>query len=168
MLATDSRPDRREALVNDTGSELVIERHLDQPVAVVHRMLLQDAPLAPGTRVDCGTDGSLVVDGVLRAVVVAGASTPASTRVWCASGHLLARGRRLADVDIELDGAEPEGSRTRLVLRPRHRHPQRWRAGRRRRYVGVASTCADELCAALARGACPDGGLVPSPLERTS
>jgi hypothetical protein len=129
-------------------SDYVLERRINLPVRTVHGVLLRDATLVAGTRIAAGTDAELLVDGNLRAVPIA----TATSRSWVTTGRLVTRRRRrLAVIEVEVS-TWGSGS-TFLQLRPTARHPERWSARRSRGYFDAVHEAADEIARLVHAGA---------------
>jgi len=129
-----------------TWSTFVLQRRVNQPFGAVGRIVCDPWLLARGTRINL--DG----DAVLRLEEPFGVTFPVfgwEGASWLAPATIrTSRGRRLEDVEIELNAWDEEA--TELVVRPRARAPYHWRARRVRRYFRLAHEAADALTRVLA------------------
>lgn len=134
-----------------SGSNLVLERRVNQPSQAVARTLRDRSTVAPANGFALGDAGRLLVDELPRSSplpVVPGHES------WRTTARLLSRrGRVVAHLDIEV-GTWAPGS-VFIQLRPLDRRAQRWGARRTRRYFALAHAGADLLERLLRESSAP-------------
>jgi hypothetical protein len=120
----------------------VLERRINQPLSAVRAGLQVQSMLVPDAPIPVGPDGALRLHTPL------GPTLGSYDLAWRADARLVSeRGRLIARVELEVD-AWSAGA-TRLQLRPRALHPERWRGRRLRRYFTLAHQAVDHTASQI-------------------
>ena len=139
VLLNPVLPTSERALI---GQAFVLERRVNRPLMQVDAAFWGGR--LPGVVVGEGETPALCFDAPFRRA--AGAGCPA----WRTTARLLT-GRRRLGAGIEVEVGEWSADATHLLVRPLHRHPERWGAHRQQRYFTLAHLAADQTARALAR-----------------
>lgn len=137
---------REDAFMLLTWPAYVLQRRLNINFAQVEQVLFE-RPVTPGTALPLGEETPIVFDSAFRRVPTMLGAPPA----WSAPARLEQRRRCIARVQIEL--SIWDNFSTELLLRPAAAHPERWGAGRARRYFEAAHQAADATLLRLNDGA---------------
>ena len=125
----------------------VLERRINQPLALVNRAVSTGGPFDSSAPVALGWDGALSFDTPLRRTL------GSYDLAWRADGRLLTRhGRLVARVALTVDGWSSDA--TRVQLRPVALRPERWSGRRLERYFRIAHLAADHAARELHEHSC--------------